>query len=61
MNGTAHANGDTVQLPVIDISNPTPDVGRQMIDAAAKYGFLYIDTKGTDFTQEVVDRQFELV
>ena len=32
-----------------------------MIEAAAKYGFLYVDTKGTDFTEAIVDRQFEMV
>jgi len=32
-----------------------------MIDAAARYGFLYIDTRGTDFTPDVVERQFALV
>ncbi len=52
---------NTVKLPVINISETTPEVGRQMIDAAARSGFLYIDTRGTDFTPEVVERQFELV
>jgi len=32
-----------------------------MIEAAAKYGFLYVDTKGTGFTEAIVDRQFEVV
>ena len=51
----------TLQLPIFDISDPTPEVGRSMIEAAAKYGFLYVDTKGTDFTEAIVDRQFEMV
>lgn len=50
-----------VQLPIFDISDPTPDVGRSMIAAAAKHGFLYIDTRGTDFTETIVDRLFETV
>jgi hypothetical protein len=50
-----------VQLPTFDISNPTPEVGRSMIAAAAKYGFLYIDTKGTDFTEPIVDGIFQIV
>ena len=50
-----------VQLPVFDISNPTPEVGRSMIAAAAKYGFLYIDTNGIDFTEAMVDRVFQTV
>jgi hypothetical protein len=50
-----------VHLPVFDISNPTPEVGRSMIAAAAKYGFLYIDTKGIDLTEEMVGRIFQTV
>ncbi len=61
MNGGPRANDDFVHLPVINISDPTPEIGRQMIDAAAKHGFLYIDTRGTDFAPENVERQFELV
>jgi hypothetical protein len=65
-NTSGHTHGDddgddAVDLPVINISDSTPEVGRQMIDAASKHGFLYIDTRGTDFTPEIVERQFELV
>lgn len=57
-----HSSSDeSVRLPVINISETTPEVGRQMIDAATHYGFLYIDTRGTDFTPEIVERQFESV
>ncbi|KAJ5653988.1 hypothetical protein N7490_000991 [Penicillium lividum] len=50
-----------IELPVIDISNPhDPAVGKAMLDAAAKYGFLYVNSKGTDFTVKDVDRGFEL-
>jgi hypothetical protein len=51
-----------IELPVIDISNPhDPAVGKAMLDAAAKYGFLYVNSKGTDFTVEDVDHAFGLV
>jgi hypothetical protein len=56
-----HQAGATVELPVINISHSTPQVGKRMIEAAAKYGFLYIDTRGTEFGPHVVERQFELV
>ena len=59
MNGCPQAND--IDLPVINILDPTPEIGRQMIDAAAKYGFLCIDTRGTDFSSENVERVFELV
>lgn len=51
-----------ITLPVIDISNPRdPTVGKAMLDAAAKYGFLYVNSRGTDFTVEDVDHAFGLV
>ncbi|KAJ5636148.1 uncharacterized protein N7484_009461 [Penicillium longicatenatum] len=50
-----------IELPVIDISNPhDPAVGKAMLDAAAKYGFLYVNSKGTDFSVADVDHGFEL-
>ncbi|CAG8157991.1 unnamed protein product [Penicillium nalgiovense] len=50
-----------IELPVIDISNPhDPAVGKAMLDAAAKYGFLYVNSKGTDFNLEDVDHAFGL-
>lgn len=51
-----------IELPVIDISNPhDPAVGKAMLEAAAKYGFLYVNSKGTDFAVEDVDHAFGLV
>lgn len=50
-----------VELPIIDISNPSdPSVGKAMVDAAAKYGFLYIDSSSTAFTVEDVDNAFRV-
>jgi isopenicillin N synthase-like dioxygenase len=51
---------EVMHLPVIDISNPTLEVGKEMLAAATKYGFLYIDTNGTGFTEEIVDREFAI-
>ncbi|KAE8352998.1 hypothetical protein BDV28DRAFT_134048 [Aspergillus coremiiformis] len=53
--------GPLIQLPILDISNPhDPAVGKAMLDAAAKYGFLYVNSNGTDFTVSDVERAFEL-
>ncbi|TQB77481.1 hypothetical protein MPDQ_000021 [Monascus purpureus] len=53
--------GPPIDLPIINISNPNdPVVGKAMIDAAAKYGFLYVDSRGTDFTYEDVEKAFGL-
>ncbi|PYI11111.1 Clavaminate synthase-like protein, partial [Aspergillus sclerotiicarbonarius CBS 121057] len=53
--------GPPIELPVLDISNPLdPAAGKALLDAATKYGFLYVDSRGTDFTATEVDRAFEL-
>ncbi|KAE8374080.1 hypothetical protein BDV26DRAFT_270714 [Aspergillus bertholletiae] len=50
-----------IELPILDISNPNdPAVGKAMLDAAAKYGFLYVSSKGTDFTAHDVEKAFDL-
>ena len=48
----------SIQLPVIDISDFSAEIGKRVLDAATKYGFLYIDTKGTGFTEDMVNREF---
>lgn len=54
--------GPPIELPVIDISNPhDPSVGKAMIDVAAKFGFFYVDSAGSDFTAEDVEGMFGLV
>lgn len=50
-----------IQLPVIDISNPTPEAGKQVLDAATKYGFLYVDSTTTEISSERVDSAFKMV
>ncbi|GKZ20088.1 hypothetical protein AbraIFM66951_008192 [Aspergillus brasiliensis] len=53
--------GPPIELPVLDISNPLdPEAGKALLAAATKYGFLYVDSRGTDFTAAEVDRAFEL-
>lgn len=51
-----------IQLPIINIANPDDHaVGKAMISAAAKYGFFYVDTKGSDFSPADIEHMFELV
>jgi hypothetical protein len=54
-------NRVALKLPVINVSHSPRTVGKQMIEAAAKDGFFYIDTRDTSFTSVVVERQFDLV
>jgi hypothetical protein len=54
--------GPAIELPILDISNPEdPAAGKAILDAATKYGFLYVDSKGTDFGAEDVEKAFERV
>lgn len=51
-----------IHLPVVDVSNVTSEVGRQMLDAAVRFGFFYVDSRNIpEFTSEIVDRTFLLV
>jgi isopenicillin N synthase-like dioxygenase len=62
MAATTAGPTSPIQLPIIDISNPEdPVIGKAMLDAAIKYGFFYVDSKGSDFSKEEVDRMFGLV
>ncbi|OAX79821.1 hypothetical protein ACJ72_05853, partial [Emergomyces africanus] len=54
------AAGAPVQLPVINISEATPSVGKAMIDAATKYGFFYVDSASSDFSNDDVESAFAM-
>lgn len=52
----------SIALPILNIANPNDaSVGKAMLDAATKYGFLYVDSKGSGFDVEDVERAFGLV
>ena len=55
------AHGEKDHLPIIDISQATPETGDQLVEAASKWGFLYIRNQGLGFDTEIIDRIFELV
>lgn len=58
-NGPARAA--PVQLPIINISEATPAVGKAMIDAATKYGFFYVDSASSYFSNDDVESAFDMV
>lgn len=47
------------QLSVIDVSRIDSHTGDQILEAASKWGFLYVRNHG--FTAEDLDRIFDLV
>jgi len=57
----ATSDGHGLQIPVIDISRANEATGDEMVNAAARYGFLYIRTNGIDFSPPIVERMFALV
>ncbi|EFR03170.1 hypothetical protein MGYG_06166 [Nannizzia gypsea CBS 118893] len=54
------ASAGEIQLPVIDISSTTAEVGKQVIDAAKQYGFLYVDTASSCFSKDEIDSTFKM-
>lgn len=54
---------ESMSLPIINLSPSAnqEETSKQMLEAALSYGFLYIDTRDSDFTPEVIEREFELV
>lgn len=58
--GATASTNDAVKLPVINISEPSLQVGKDLLAAATKFGFLYVDTAGTGFSRNNVDAAFEL-
>ncbi|KAF4626127.1 hypothetical protein G7Y89_g12038 [Cudoniella acicularis] len=50
------------QIPVIDISGPDSEAetAKQLIDAAATHGFVYIKNQGKDIPVEAIENMFNL-
>ncbi|KAJ5786595.1 uncharacterized protein N7503_011807 [Penicillium pulvis] len=50
-----------IDLPLVDISKPDyKAAGKAMLNAAVEYGFLYIDSRTTAFTEADVESAFDL-
>ncbi|KAJ9634988.1 hypothetical protein H2204_005943 [Knufia peltigerae] len=64
------SSGETIDLPLFDISHETPKLGKELVEAAAKWGFLWIagspdpdnggDRSGYDLNEDIVDRVFDI-
>ena len=55
------SNGTNTHIPVIDISNVNDEVGETLVEAASKWGFVYIRSHGLDMTAETVNHVFDIV
>lgn len=58
--GVEESSQDLIQLPIINASDTSLENGRRLVDAAIKYGFLYLALEGTPFTEALVQSQFDL-
>lgn len=56
-------NGTTGQIPVIDLSGSLPEseTAKQLVDAAATFGFVYVRNEGKDIPVEIIENIFDLV
>ena len=52
-----------LQIPVVDIpqSGGDEDTGTALVDACAKYGFVFVRGEGLGFSADALDSTFELV
>jgi hypothetical protein len=48
-------------IPVIDISSPSDDIAKQVLDAASTHGFLFIKNDGITIPPEDIADMFKLV
>jgi hypothetical protein len=48
-------------IPVIDISNPSPEIAKQVLEAASTHGFLFIKNDGVTIPPKDIDDMFQLV
>lgn len=59
--GPEPSNGSSLKIPVIDISEASEaDTADQLVDAVARYGFVFIKGESIGFTKRVLDDTFAL-
>ena len=58
-----HTNGHTGQIPVIDLQGSLPEyeLAKELVNAVATYGFVYIKNEGKDIPVGEIDHIFDLV
>lgn len=50
-----------VQIPVLDISPSNSEASRQIVEAAAHYGFIFIKNNGAGIPPQEIAAMFQLV
>lgn len=57
----SHLEVQDAEIPVIDISNPSLEVAKQVLHAASTHGFLFIKNDGVTIAPKDIDGMFRLV
>jgi hypothetical protein len=57
----SHTELEASEIPVIDISSPSPDVAKEVLHAASTHGFLFIKNDGVTIPPQDIDDMFDLV
>ena len=50
-----------IQIPVIDLSGDSKQVGEELIAAVKNWGFVFVHGEALGFEQQVIDNTFDLV
>lgn len=59
---SAVSSKQTVDIPVIDISPTNPNAARDILEAACKFGFVYVENnQAAGMPSADVSRMFEMV
>lgn len=51
----------TSDIPVIDISSSSPEIAKEVLEAASTHGFLFIKNDGATIPPRDIDHMFDLV
>lgn len=52
---------ESIQLPVLDVSQPGPETAKHLIEAVKNYGFVFIKNNHSEISVADVDTMFGLV
>ena len=52
---------ESIQLPVLDVSEPGPGTAEELIEAVKKYGFVFIKNNHSEIPVKDIDNMFSLV
>lgn len=61
MHAEPGIDASTFKIPVVDVSSATAETGDQLVEAVARFGFVFVRGQDLGFTAQILDDTFELV